>query len=290
MRYVRVLTKTYKDNTGRSIELYSLLVEHNGETSLLHPLHEYQLKNHVMSKSWHNKLIQAVELMLDYMNANQHCFSSPKAFFESFAESMYSGTIGEDGYDPSGLYWLPKKTTTANNLLYLLTQFSDWLAENYNVKPLNPWRNATSYEERLNWMAQNNKSHRSFLGHLDSSLKTSETAKKARNLKLRRAPSGENSGTKAFPEDKINELLWEGFKKTDKKNNLSFLESYNWRDIAITILMHGGGIRHCEAYHLWVHDVMPDPYDPNLALVRIYHPVDGALHLTTIKTPQTDVM
>lgn len=91
MRYVRMLTKTYKDNTGRSIDLYSLLVEHNGETSLLHPLHEYQLKNHVMSKSWHNKLIQAVELMLDYMDANQHYFSSPKAFFESFAESMHSG-------------------------------------------------------------------------------------------------------------------------------------------------------------------------------------------------------
>lgn len=152
--------------------------------------------------------------MLDYLNANQHYFSSPKAFFESFAKSMHSGTIGEDGYDPSGLYWLPKRTTTSNNLLYSLTQFSDWMAQNFNVKPLNPWRNA-------------------------------------------RAPSSDNSGTKAFPEDKIHELLREGFKKTNKKNDLSFLESYNWRNIAITILMHRGGIRHCEAYHLWVHDVMP---------------------------------
>lgn len=275
MKHVKILTKTFRDNTGKGIELYSILIEHNGETSLLHPLHEYQLKHHVMSRSWHNKLVQAVELMLDYMDANQNCFSSPKDFFESFAESIYSGTINEDGYDPSGLYWLPKRTKTASNLLSALNQFSDWMVDNYGSKPLNPWREATSYEERLNWMALNNKSNKSFLGHLDSSLKMSETARKARNVMQRKAPSGYKGETKAFPEDKINELLWEGFKITRKKNDLSFLESYNWRDIAITILMHGGGIRHSEAYHIWVHDVMPDPYDPQLALVRIYHPIDG---------------
>lgn len=227
MKHVKVLTKTFRDNTGRSIELYSVLIEHNGETSLLHPLHEYQLKNHVMSRSWHDKLVQAVELMLDYMDANQSYFSSPKDFFESFAESIHSGTINEEGYDPSGLYWLPKRTDTASNLLYALSQFSDWMVINYGSKPLNPWREATSYEERLNWMALNNKSNKSFLGHLDSSLKMSETAKNARNVMQRRTPSGYKGEVKAFPEDKINELLWEGFKITNKKNDLSFLESYN---------------------------------------------------------------
>lgn len=39
-------------------------------------------------------------------------------------------------------------------------------------------REATKYEERLNWMALINISHRSFLGHLDSNLKMSETAKR----------------------------------------------------------------------------------------------------------------
>lgn len=275
MKHVKVLTKTFRDNTGKSIELYSILIEHNGETSLLHPLHEYQLKNHTMSRSWHDKLIQAVELMLYYIDANQNCFSSPIDFFESFSESIYSGTINEDGYDPSGLYWLPKRTKTASNLLSQLNQFSDWMVVNYNSKPLNPWREATSYEERLNWMAINNKSNKSFLGHLDSSLKMSDTARQARNIMQRKTPSGDKVEVKAFPEDKIHELLWEGFKITSKKNDLSFLESYNWRDIAITILMHGGGIRHSEAYHIWVHDVIPDPYDPELALVRIYHPIDG---------------
>lgn len=276
MKHVKVLTKIFRDNTGKGIELYSILIEHNGETSILYPLHEYQLKNHMMSRSWHNKLIQAVELMLDYIDANQNCFSSPKDFFECFTESIYSGTINEDGFDPSGLYWLPKKIKTASNLLFQLNQFSDWMVSNYNSKPLNPWRQATSYEERLNWMAINNKSNKSFLGHLDSYLKMSETARKVRNVIQRKPPSGDKYETKSFPEDKIHELLWEGFKITNKKDDLSLLESYNWRDIAITILMHGGGIRHSEAYHIWVNDVMPDPYDPKLALVRIYHPIDGA--------------
>lgn len=39
--------------------------------------------------------------------------------------------------------------------------------------------------------------------------------------------------------------------------------------------MHGGGLRHSEAFHLWVQDVFPDPEDPNLAVVRIYHPSEG---------------
>ena len=71
------------------------------------------------------------------------------------------------------------------------------------------------------------KSNKSFLGHSDSSFKMLETAKNARNVMQRRTPPGYKSEVKAFPEDKINELLWEGFKMTNKKNDLSFLESYN---------------------------------------------------------------
>ena len=125
-------------------------------------------------------------------------------------------------------------------------------------------------------MALINKSHRSFLGHLDSSSNMTETAKNARNIKQRRTPSGDSAGAKTFPEDKIYDLLWEGFKKSDKKNNLSLLDKYNWRDIAITILIHGGGLRVSEPFHIWVHDVIPDPFDPQLALVRVYHPIEGS--------------
>lgn len=88
-------------------------------------------------------------------------------------------------------------------------------------------------------MAQINKSHNSFLGHLDDVHEMSETAKLARNDVRRRKPNSSKGDTKAFPENKIHELLWEGFKNTRKNYKLDLINRYNWRDIAITILMHG---------------------------------------------------
>lgn len=275
MRYVQVSSKTYRDNTGRSIDFPTLLVEYNGETMLFKQLHRYQIKNRSKSRTWHKKLVQAVGLLLDYMEANQKYYSSAKEFFDTFTESVYSGTINEEGLDPSGLYWLPKRIETANMLLSALNGLSDWLYEEYGAVQLNPWRKATRYEERLNWMAQINKSQNSFLGHLDDVHEISETAKLARNAVRRRKPYSSKGDTKAFLENKIHELLWDGFKNTRKNYELDLVDRYNWRDIAITILMHGGGLRHSEVFHLWVQDVFLDPEDPNLAVVRIYHPSEG---------------
>lgn len=275
MRHVQISSKTYKDNTKLSIDFPTLLIEYNGETVLFEQLHRYQIKNRGKSGSWHKKLVQAVGLLLDYMEANQEYYSSAKEFFDTFTESVYSGTINEEGLDPSGLYWLPKRVETANMLLSALNGFSDWLCEEYRAIQLNPWRTATRYEERFNWMAQINKSQNSFLGHLKDVHEISETAKFARYAVRRRKPYSAKGDTKSFPEDKIHELLWEGFKNTRKSYELDLVDRYNWRDIAITILMHGGGLRHSEVFHLWVQDVFLDPEDPKLAVVRIYHPSEG---------------
>ncbi|MEL7656493.1 MAG: gamma-mobile-trio recombinase GmtY, partial [Bacillota bacterium] len=275
MKHTKLLSKTILDNTGFYMEIPVLLIEENECVNILWPLHKYFTKNYLKSNSWRDKLIQVTGLLLDYLDANQNCFSDSKSFFESFTNSIYSGTINEEGYDPSGLYWLPKRTKTARILLQALSDFSDWLCLEYGASQLNPWRDATSFEEKLNWMAANNKSYHSFLGHLDSYLMTSETARKARTVTQRSIPTGDFGVIKSFPEDKMHDLLWIGFKKQDKSDKLNFLNKYNWRDIAITILLHGGGLRESEPFHIWVQDVMPDPYDPQLALVRVYHPVDG---------------
>lgn len=275
MRYVQITSKTYRDNTGTSTDFPTLLIEYNGEAMLLKQLHRYQIVKRSKSRSWHKKLVQAVGLLLDYMEANQEYYSSAKEFFDIFTESVYSGTINEEGLDPSGLYWLPKRVETANMLLSALNGLSDWLYEEYGAVQLNPWRKATRYEERLNWMSQINKSHNSFLGHLNDIHEISETAKLARYAVRRTKPYSSKGDTKAFPENKIHELLWEGFKNTRKNYELDLVDRYNWRDIAITILMHGGGLRHSEVFHLWVQDVFINPEDPNLAVVRIYHPSEG---------------
>ena len=275
MKHVKITTKTYRDNSAKSIDLPTLLIEYEGETKVLEQLHEYQLKYRNKSRSWHNKLVQAVGLLLDYMGANPGNYTSAKEFFDIFTEAVYSGTINEEGFDSSGLYWIPKKVETANMLLSALNGFSDWMHKEYGAAQLNPWREATSYEQRLNWMAQINKSHHSFLGHLDDVHEMTETARQVRNVINRRKPYSARNGTKSFPEDQIHDLLWEGFKRTRKNKELALVDRYNWRDIAITILMHGGGLRHSEVFHLWVQDVFADPKDPELAVVRIYHPSEG---------------
>lgn len=275
MRHVLISTKTFRDNSAKSINLQTLLIDNNGVSGILEPLFRYQLKNKHKSKTWHSKLLQAMGLLLDYMEANQFQNSSPKEFFEMFVVAIFSGTINEQGEDPSGLYWLPKRISTGNMLVTSLSSFSDWLYEEYGAVQLNPWRKATKYEEKLNWMAQIHKSHHNFLGHLDNAIEISETAKRARNVIRPRGIYSAIGNTKAFPEDKIHELLWVGFKHHSKVDNLDLIDRYNWRDIAITILMHGGGIRHSEAFHLWIQDVYPDPDDPNMAVVRIYHPSEG---------------
>jgi site-specific recombinase XerD len=255
-----------------------LLIERDGLIEPLAPLVKYMLKYRLKSHSWQDKLIQAVELLLDYMEANYNCFDKPEDLFASFTQAVYTGTVDEDGLDPSGLYWLPKRTNTAHPLLIALSEFSDWMHTEYGSKQLNPWREATSYEEQLNWAAYINKSKRSFLGHLDDPGKMAEAAKKARNVMQRRAPSSDHGRKKAFPENQINKLLFEGFKVPGKEKSQNFTERYNWRDMAITILMHGGGLRVSEAFHIWtgLDDVRPDPEDPQLALVRVFHPTEGA--------------
>jgi Phage integrase family len=47
------------------------------------------------------------------------------------------------------------------------------------------------------------------------------------------------------------------------------------RNILITLLMHGAGLRCSECFHLWVDDVRQDPSDPTRALVRVGHPSEG---------------
>ena len=81
MNYVKVYTKTYRDNSARYIELPSLLIEQDGETQIFEQLLRYQIKYNHKSRTWHNKLIQAVGLLFDYMNANPNNYVSAKDFF-----------------------------------------------------------------------------------------------------------------------------------------------------------------------------------------------------------------
>lgn len=277
MSHVRVTASVIDDNTGIKTRIPVILLEEAGHYTALMSLVDYLLAHsQARSPSWMDKMCQIVGMLLDYTQANHASFEKPATLFETFAKRVYTGTIGEDGRDASGLYWFPKRTATGKVLLNMLSEFSDWLSKEYGTSPLNPWRDATTYEHRLNWAAFINKSQRSFLGHLDSYADAAEAAKQARNVRQRQTPRGDHGETKAFPDDRFMELLFVGFTVPGKQHSPDVVERYDWRGICITILMHWGGLRVSEPFHLWVEDVVTNPLKPDEALVRVYHPVDGA--------------
>ena len=277
MSHVRINAQVLTGATCARVEIPVILLGSDDGLMALEPLVDYLLSNsQARSLSWMRKVCQSVGLLLDYMEANHSNFERPVSLFESFAQRIYSGTIGEDGRDPSGLYWLPRRSATARQLLIALSDFSDAMHRQIGTTPLNPWREATSYEQRLNWAAFVNKSERSFLGHLDTRAEGTEAAKAARNTKLRRTPVGDHGSTKAFPEKRLEDLLFKGFMVPGRQDNPNLLDRYDWRGICLTLLLNGGGLRDCEPFHIWVHDVIADPQDPSVALVRVYHPIEGA--------------
>jgi len=272
MDHTTVRARIHRDNTGTLIEIPVIITE----AGPIQPLLEFLLEMaHVRSFTWMQKMTQGIGLLLDYMAANHNSFEDPKILFQTFVQRLYTGTIGEDGLDPSGLFWLPKSTAIVRQLTNQLSAYSDWMANRMGTAPLNPWRKATRYEEMLNWAAYHQKHGRSFLGHTWYQACASETAKRAKNTLLKRNQSIVHAGVKVFPDDRIMDLLFKGFIIPGKQKNRRIEERLNLRDILITILMHFGGVRESEPFHLYVHDVQVDPFHTERAMVRIFHPSEG---------------
>jgi hypothetical protein len=261
------------DNTGIKTEIPVLLIDRRG---CLKPLLDYILEHsQARSYSWMRKVIQALELLIDYMLANHNTCKDPQELFKTFAQRLYTGTINENGDDPSGLFWLPRKAKMVKQIIYHISRFSDWLSKHTDTEPLNPWRDANRYEEMLNWAAYYQKQRRAFLGHIWLKENASTAAKRTRNVVLRRTPKFGHGDIKRFPDNRFLDLLFEGFVVPGKKTSPRYVERLNLRDILITLLQHCGGLRMCEPFHLWVQDVMPDPFDSDVAMVRIFHPSQG---------------
>lgn len=265
MPTVKVKATIVEDNTGVKSQLPILLTEQGGLDSVT----DYILKLEAdgVSASLMNGFIQAVSLLISYMEANKGLFSEPKILFQTFAKRLYSGTVGEDGLDPSGLYWVPTTTKNVNKHIYRLTAFTDWLADKQGTARLNPLRPATSYEMWLNYAAWFRKNQNDFLGHIKDK-NINKTIRKARTIKGRTPLTKTVDDAIAFPEQHWEAFYNEGLGGA-KDPRVAL------RDKLILLLMHGGGLRESEALLLWVTDVFEDPYAPDNAIVRIYNEVEG---------------
>lgn len=212
-------------------------------------------------------VLRAARLLIDYMAANESNFSDPKALFQAFATRLYTGTIGDDGTDPSGLYWSPASRALAGRHIAALRGLTDYLFEECGAQHLNPLVPASTHDARLNYAAWHRRSQHDFLGHIQNKT-AGATAMFARNVRGAQRLSRVDDDAIAFPEKLYESLFLDGFGSGKDRRCVV-------RDQLILILMHGGSARESEPMHLWVEDVHIHPADPGSALVRLYHPQDG---------------
>ena len=176
------------------------------------PLVDYMLWSiNSKSHSWRGKLAQGVSLLIQYLAANKDLFFTPHEAFSGFVNRLANGTVGEDGLDPSGLYWGAKASHHANQIISYLNDFSDWVADNYGASNINPWRHATEFEQMRAWSQWARRKDRSFLAHTMSRGKTAVAVKRARATGMLPTPVIDREPVKNFPEEKIRDLLWRGF-------------------------------------------------------------------------------
>lgn len=237
MDCVKIIAHIQRSNAGVLQEIPVLLTDQG----VLQPLLEYCLEHaHARSTSWMEFRIQAVQLLLAYLSANAQCFDDSRRLFRAFVQQLYSGTIGSDGLDPSGLYWRPRSTRSANRLIGCLTEFSEWVADRYGVEQLNPLASASRYEEQLRWAAFQQRHARAFLAHTWDKAAAKENTRLARTAVKREPPSAHYNGVKYFPDNQFIDLLFRGFARPGQVSNPFVDRRLNLRDILITLLLHGG--------------------------------------------------
>lgn len=275
MAYVLKVKARYRsDNTGRVLRLPALLTE----SGLLLSHLRYLAKAVNRGQSWRERSTFAIMLLIKYMNANEGLFDKTVELLESFNTALRAGTINAaDLTDPSGLYWKSRSAEDADTLLQLITHYSDWLARQpeYGAVQANPFRKATSTEQRVFWCAYYHKNDNVFLNHLSSGREAASKSAFSRQVQLQGRSPVNLDEVKKFPEEHINRLLDEGFIRAENIKHPDPNMRADFKGRAITLLMHHGGVRKSEIFHLYLNDISIDKVRLE-AVVRIYHPSEGA--------------
>lgn len=260
--------------------LYILAGEEQIPTAVI-PLVEYILEHgRTRSLAWQRELVRAIGLFVDYLKASEPRLrateSRPQVLAE-FADALVGGTIALDGVDLSGLYWEPRSPSRATVYLNAVTSFGDWLVQRYDTTPINPWRESTTCEKIAYWRRFDKRKAGSLLAHTFDPDRAAAAAAKVRSVRvLRKSICADLPPVKHFPDSEFLNLLQSGFKRSGHDKAIADNDRMNIRDMMITLLMHAGGLRESEPFHLYVSDVLIDPHNSKSALVRLYHPELGS--------------
>lgn len=261
----QVRIRVIEDDSGRKRELVGILGEDGVIQLLLSYLVERQSDGFSLSSI--SRTVLSVKRFLEYLGANKNGLKNPKLLFQSFVRCSYEGTIGEDGIDPLGLYWVPVTAQTTRHSLRALKNLLEWIIERESLTSSSILRPDASPDETLRYAAWFTENQYDFLTRTKVGRRNGKRGE-FKSIRGRRPTIHRSSDPLEFPEQAFRTFFENGIGiSTDFRSAL--------RDKLIILLLHGGGLRESEALSLWTTDVFLDPQDPECALVRIYHPEDG---------------
>ncbi len=270
MSYVLKTKCRYKmDRTGSSLEFPCIITKFGVLTSHV----QYLFRNRMKSQSWIEKSVSSVILLIKYIDAQNESLSEQQKIkgiklLQNFTAALNVGTIDLKGHDSSGLFWKVRSPKDAQVILYHITQYTDYFGEINGCEiPINLFRKASHTEEKINWCAYYHRKSGVFLNHLENRKAITEKLKLVRTAQSSYPDMVENEKVVRFPEDKFEVLLVHGFLKEGSKYP-------DYKNQLITMLMHYGGLRLSETFHIYVNDIIAD-YKRNEAVVRVYHPSYG---------------
>ncbi|KMV30489.1 integrase [Photobacterium swingsii] len=262
MGYVLKRRASYKGSIATSSHTFPILLTENG---LLLSHLRYLYTNRGKSQSWIERNTFAVEQLLKFIDHQVSSFSSATELLRAFVEALQFGTV-QEGDDSSGLFWSPRRNEDVNVLLQHITDYCDYLdtIHGTDLPKLNPLRKASYTEERMQWCAYYRRHSRSFLNHLAKT--TAQQFSLARKIRGPERHFIDVEEVYRFSEARIEDLFKYGF--------VSASGEPDYGSQLILMLMHFGGLRLSECFHIYTDDISIDPKSGS-ALISVYHPSDG---------------
>jgi len=239
------------------------------------PLIRFFVERGVGSRlSYQRSHVASVMLLLDHLASQGVAIeNAEETALQKFVDDLAIGTIADDGHDPSGLYWRPISMESVASHLSRVTAFSDWLVKRMGNRPLNPWRAASAEEKIFALRRFDHRANAALLSHAAYRRNEARATNVARVVKAPR-PAATFDDVRALSADGFKRLIEKGWARPASQG-ASLARRYRLRDLLICILLHGGGLRVSEAFHLFAGDVQPDPDQPGHALVWLFHPERG---------------
>jgi len=239
------------------------------------PLIQYFLDRGAEAKlPWQEAHANSVRLLLDHLEAmGEAVDDAGMKALQRFVQHLSAGTVDDEGHDPSGLYWRGCSLSTVALHLSRVSEFADWLSGRLGTQPLNPWRAARPDERIVRLKRLERASSQSLLSHAAYRRAERKALPRVRTVQVR-AGGGSSLPVLAFPEAKLAALIDRGWARPAPRG-APLSARYRLRDLMITVLMHGAGLRKSECFHLYLGDVMEDPDHPGSARVLQFHPALG---------------